>query len=302
MALAGWKAPPEMRLSEALSIVLAAGLAGGVVGLLVFRFMPPALVKTPAMLVIAAAVTGLAGALGLLRLRRQGRAANERIDELQSDLMQETEQRKRAEAALEFHVEKDTLTQLATSRYFTTRAEMASARARRARTPTTMILLSIDKFDTMVVRLGPVGADDVLRKMARICRESVREVDLPARLEDDVFAILLEDTSADGAQVVVNRIRGKIAETRRWSDGRMAKVTASMGVIEMDARQHFLNDAIKWGRRALDHARSQGVNKVCVARDAGAPAKADKSGKPETPDPVASVAPDKIKAALASTV
>jgi diguanylate cyclase (GGDEF)-like protein len=250
-------------------IVIASGLAGGLVGLLATRFLPADLAASLSVPVGASVLVAVVSAMTWVRLRGSDTDNQDEVEELQNDLVHEIELRKRAEAALEFHVEKDSLTQLATSRYFISRSELALARARRAKTPTTLLLLSVDNFDNVAERLGPVCGDDVLRKIAQICKESVREVDLPARLDDRAFAIVLEDTDADDARVVINRIRSKISETESWSEGRTARITVGMGLIEINARHHFLNDALKWARQALEHAQSQGPGKICIARDAG---------------------------------
>lgn len=272
-------------LPDAFLIVVAAALSGAAIGFVAWRFLPVEMMQSPAILLLGIAFAALASALAWLKLRKSGQRARSQLTELECRLLQETELRKRIEAALEFHVEKESLTQLATARYFTTRAELAVARARRTHAPISLLLLSIDDFDGLTALLGPVGADDVLRKLACICQDSVRDVDLPARLDDRVFAILLEDANADGARIVVDRIRKKAAETEDWCDGQSPEVSVGFGVIEMNASCHFLNDALKWGREALDYALAQGRNKVCIARDAGGeaipgiPALHDSTGK-----------------------
>lgn len=277
MPVAGLLRRPNPWLTEFIIICTSSGAFGAAIGLLAYRiFVPSAAAGDGAMFLLALpAIIAVIGALALTKLREHTRQVIARMEELEADLVHETEQRKRAESALEFHVEKDALTDVATARYFTTRAELAIARARRTNTPTTILLLGIDEFDRVMNDVGPVGADDVLRKIGKICRDSVREVDLPARLDGNVFAILLEDTTTEGALTVVNRMRDRIASTEEWTESGECEITAGVGVIEMSARDHFLNDALKWAREALDHARKCGSNKICIARDKGASDEAD---------------------------
>lgn len=270
MASAGSRRKRFSLHKEWVVCALGSGLVAAALGYALYTLLQPAGTQGDpvAFLVLGPALAGIALALFQLRTRQRLVAAEQRIDRLQTDLVHETDQRKRAEAALEFHVETDPLTSIATSRYFTSRAELAVARARRAGTQTTILLLGVDGFDDLVQRLGPVGGDDILRQLGKICRDAVREVDLPARLDHDVFAILLEDTSVDGAKIVANRIRRGVTETKSWSENGTAKVTVGIGMIEMDARNHFLNDALKWAREALGHAQNAGPGKICVAREA----------------------------------
>jgi diguanylate cyclase (GGDEF)-like protein len=285
MAPASFRLRRRAALPDAFMIVVASALLGAAIGFAGPSLLPAEMLESPAILILIIAFAALVSALTWVRLQRSTQRIRARLTELESRALQETELRKRLEAALEFHVEKESLTDLATARYFTTRAELAVARAKRTRSPISLLLMSVDGLSDISARLGPVGTDDVLRNVARICRESVRDVDLPARLDDQVFAILLEDANVDGACVVVDRIRNKVAENEDWCEGDSPEVTVSFGVIEMDASCHFLNDALKWGREALEFALSQGTNKVCIARDAGGdsipgiPAPAEKTEK-----------------------
>jgi len=217
----------------------------------------------------------LAGSLGSLALfggiyglqhKRQLRSVIQKMRALNKDLVFENEQRKLAEKALEFHIERDTLTGLATLRYFVSRAELAIARARRSRKPISVIFFAIDRFDMAEEKLGPVGADDLIRTTATICREVVRETDLPAWYERNMFTVLLEETATDEATNVVARLRHRL-ETIPVSDEKDSEpISVSMSLVEIDAARHSLNKGLGLGRDALDGAIADGPKGFRLAR------------------------------------
>jgi diguanylate cyclase (GGDEF)-like protein len=55
--------------------------------------------------------------------------------------------------------------------------------------------------------------DEVLRETARILRVSLRPADLCCRIGGDVFMILLPDTDAEGARLVMTRLRAEVFRT-----------------------------------------------------------------------------------------
>src|SRR5262249_6784324 len=62
--------------------------------------------------------------------------------------------------------------------------------------------------------LGHQFGDDVLRTIANVLRDAVRETDVVARLGGDEFGILLRDTDGPKAAAVVGRIKETIARSR----------------------------------------------------------------------------------------
>jgi GGDEF domain-containing protein len=67
---------------------------------------------------------------------------------------------------------------------------------------------------------------EVDRRAGRILLSNLREFDLVGRYGDDVFAIGLPETSAEGARVIAQRLVGLLARRGAWSDrGRLGFAT-----------------------------------------------------------------------------
>ena len=92
-------------------------------------------------------------------------------------------------------------------------------------------------------------------------RAELRDVDLPARIGGEEFAIMLPETDIDGAMFLAERIRSSLGERRvRAGHGRPIRVTASFGV----AAQHAGEDAdlLVLSDAALYRAKRRGKNRV----------------------------------------
>jgi diguanylate cyclase (GGDEF)-like protein len=115
------------------------------------------------------------------------------------------------------------------------RAEEALAaelsRAERFESPVALVLADLDDFKAVNDRHGHQAGDVVLRAVADVLAEGVREVDLAARWGGEEFLLLLPETDADGAVAVGERVRGALAEREiPLPTGEKTRVTASFGV------------------------------------------------------------------------
>lgn len=86
------------------------------------------------------------------------------------------------------------------------------ARAKRAGSPFSVVLLDIDHFKQVNDIHGHNVGDAVLVCMAEILRESVRATDILGRWGGEEFLILLPDTGPDQAYGVAEKIRVAIAD------------------------------------------------------------------------------------------
>jgi diguanylate cyclase (GGDEF)-like protein/PAS domain S-box-containing protein len=125
--------------------------------------------------------------------------------------------RKRAQEELEFLAYHDPLTGLANRGLLEEHLDLALARAKRSKGHLGVLSIDLDRFKLVNDMLGHDAGDEFLRAVARRIRESVREVDLVARIGGDEFVVLLPDLQpeADGANAVValvDRLRLRIHE------------------------------------------------------------------------------------------
>ena len=85
-------------------------------------------------------------------------------------------------------------------------------------------MLDVDGLKIVNDRRGHSAGDELLRGMASRWATIVRESDMLARLGGDEFGVLLEDTDADAAQTLADRLDAAL------DDGQ----TASLGMAVWD--------------------------------------------------------------------
>lgn len=159
----------------------------------------------------------------------------------------------------------DGLTHVYNQRYFDRALKVEVSRSLRHKTPLALIMMDIDKFKNYNDRYGHEQGNWVLKKIASIIVENVREIDLVARYGGDEFAIILPHTDTKGARLIANRILQKVSHLKFKSDGRYPGIPIgiSAGCAMMDGKKFVRPNAIfKKADRNLLRAKRLGRNKV----------------------------------------
>lgn len=164
----------------------------------------------------------------------------------------------------------DALTGLPNRRAFDLGLSRAMAQAQRSGRPLSLVLFDLDQFKPYNDRFGHLEGDRVLRAFAQCMRESLhRPGDLPARHGGEEFALLLEDTDAEGALVCAKSIIDALAalELPHPLNGPMNVVTCSAGLATIAPEDLNTQDLVRRADAALYDAKRNGRNRVCTAPD-----------------------------------
>jgi diguanylate cyclase (GGDEF)-like protein len=133
-----------------------------------------------------------------------------------------------------------------------------------------LILLDIDDFKKVNDTHGHQVGDDVLREVARVLRETSREIDFPARYGGEELAVVLPGTSLEGSYEMAERVRVGIEALAVALDGdEVLKVTASFGAAAMPAAGSDPGALLNAADAALYEAKRTGKNRTVRAAGVG---------------------------------
>jgi diguanylate cyclase len=130
--------------------------------------------------------------------------------------------------------------------------------------PLSVLMLDIDHFKTFNDSFGHGVGDQVLRLMAKVLREKVREQDLSARYGGEELIAVLPDADLAACAGIAERIRHAIAEcriTRRSTGEVLPHISVSIGVAQYRTGE-AITDLIERCDRALYLAKNSGRNRV----------------------------------------
>ena len=180
-----------------------------------------------------------------------------------------TIERANAYAEVLKHATLDALTGLNNRRQFEIRLKQEYASATRQKHPLCALMVDIDFFKSINDTYGHATGDKVLKTVAGIIKEQLREYDIPSRYGGEEFCILLPQTKIEEANIVAQRLRAavekKVIETfiDKTSENKKISVTISLGLSQLkdsDAAE----DLYKRADRALYEAKERGRNRVVV--------------------------------------
>jgi diguanylate cyclase (GGDEF)-like protein len=155
----------------------------------------------------------------------------------------------------------DSLTGLPNTRAFYDVAELLMASARRSRGVVTLVMFDLDNFKLLNDREGHLEGDRALRLVAETIRGHLRQSDAAARLGGDEFVALFPNTDAQGARVVLERVRSGVdaqMKAQGWS------VSVSIGAVAFKTIPSGLDEALRRVDEVMYGAKRQGKNRVCV--------------------------------------
>lgn len=159
----------------------------------------------------------------------------------------------------------DGLTRLHSRRYFLERFFEEVERSKRHSLHLSFLIADIDHFKQTNDQYGHLIGDVVLRDVATLLKENVREMDLVGRYGGEEFSIALPDTDVPDALQVAERIRKAVDEKRFTAYNEVTRVTLSVGVGAYPEDGEKVVDLIEAADRALYRAKQLGRNKVCAA-------------------------------------
>jgi diguanylate cyclase (GGDEF)-like protein len=163
----------------------------------------------------------------------------------------------------------DGLTGIHNRRRFDDQLATEWARAARAGTPLSVLLIDVDFFKKFNDHYGHQAGDDCLRRVATAMRGALkRPADLIARYGGEEFACILPDTDLNGALTLAEQLGQAVqAETIAHAASSAAPmVTVSLGAAtKPPGRQGSAAELLRLADEQLYRAKEQGRNRACGA-------------------------------------
>jgi diguanylate cyclase (GGDEF)-like protein len=152
----------------------------------------------------------------------------------------------------------DGLTGLNNHRAFQEKLAEEFERTQRYKTPTSVLLLDVDKFKTYNDTFGHPEGDLVLKTVSKVLQETARETDTICRYGGEEFVIVLPSTGEQGAIAAAEKFRTAI-EQQPW---RLRTVTASFGIATLHADSITARTLVVQADQALYSSKETGRNRV----------------------------------------
>jgi diguanylate cyclase (GGDEF)-like protein len=157
----------------------------------------------------------------------------------------------------------DSLTKVYNRRYFTERYLAEFERAKKINIDLSLLMIDIDHFKKINDNYGHLVGDAVLREVAKLIRDNLREIDFVGRFGGEEFSVILPETDKAGAIMVAERISSRISREYIRVFDETLTATVSIGIAAFATNITDPKAFMEIADKALYKAKVMGRNRVC---------------------------------------
>ncbi|HSY27627.1 MAG TPA: sensor domain-containing diguanylate cyclase [Burkholderiaceae bacterium] len=172
---------------------------------------------------------------------------------------------KLAQAALQELANHDGLTGIANRRSFDETLKLEWRRTMRDLQPLSLLMVDVDHFKKYNDTYGHIAGDECLKRVAStMANQMQRASDVVARYGGEEFAVILPNSTIDGANVVAERVRSAIEELKlTFAGSDFGNVTVSIGAASITPTPLIDSwQLISTADAALYDAKNAGRNRI----------------------------------------
>jgi len=152
----------------------------------------------------------------------------------------------------------DDLTKISNRRHFMNLAELELRRARRYHHALSVVILDFDNLKGINDTYGHLAGDRALTVFAKIVKEIIRDVDIVGRFGGDEFMLLLPETDAEHALLVMERIHNVMSTSPVFYGERSFTISFSAGIASIEDWSDSLEDLLNRADNALYQIKQKG--------------------------------------------
>ncbi len=146
------------------------------------------------------------------------------------------------------------------------------ARASRQNSRLSFVLLDLDHFKKVNDQYGHAAGDRVLKSIANLLQDRLRQIDQVGRYGGEEFGIILPETDGDIALKIIDELRERFANIHHLAGRETFSCTFSAGIAVSLKGATETKTLIEIADQALYQAKENGRNQIVVAgQDVTAP-------------------------------
>ena len=162
------------------------------------------------------------------------------------------------------HTHHDSLTGLMNRSGFESTLVNALANARSRNAHYCLLHIDIDQLHVVNDLMGHQEGDGLIRRVAKVLRNTLRDTDYLARLDGDEFAVLATACDARQGHGIADKIRTAIGQLNVVSAERQLDVSACVGVASIDSQTDSIVNVLASAEIACKAAKEGGRDRVQI--------------------------------------
>lgn len=179
-------------------------------------------------------------------------------------VFEDVSEARRLSSELSYQATHDSLTGIINRVEFERRLDNTIQEAAAQNTHHTLCFIDLDQFKVVNDTCGHMAGDELLRHVSVALQQQLRRGDVLARLGGDEFGIIFVECDIEAAGHVAEKLRNALSNFSFVWEGARFTITASMGLVEIDAHTSSAGMLLKAADTACYSAKDHGRNQIHV--------------------------------------